>query len=597
MSTLNKELSKKVGLIMWFVVFAAIGVGVVSSNNAEANTLGEAVDNTQFVWTTGGNANWFAQTSAYYYDGDAARSGAIGDSQQTYIQATVTGAGALTFYWKVSSESGYDYLRFYIDGNNKGTISGTVDWTKMSYFIPSGTHTLKWAYTKDGSGISGSDCGWLDKVEFIPTTPAITILSGNYQQAIITTPLAPFVVKLTDIYANPIGSCSVTWQIIEPGYGAVLSATSTTTNVNGTTSTILTLGTKTGAYTVIATGSGLIATFTATATAIPVTVYNPDGSVANYTTIQAGVDACSVGGTVSVAVGTYTEEIYINKRIALVGVGSPTIDPPANGNAVTFDGTSTNGAIVFGFKITGATGSWPNGNGIHCNNGADPSITNNTISGNSNHGIYCDYSSPTITNNTITGNNYRGIYCSSSSSPTITNNTISGNRYDGIYCSSSPTITNNTISGNTYHGIRCDYSSFPIITNNTISGNSSNGIDCYYSSPTITNNTISGNSDNGIYCYSSSCPTITNNIITENGTTSSSYYGIYNSSGPIINYNDVWGNGSGGNNNYCGCSAGLYDISFNPQFIGGGDYHLQGISSCIDAGSNTARGISGTSTD
>ncbi|MEW6070925.1 MAG: hypothetical protein AB1485_09930, partial [Candidatus Thermoplasmatota archaeon] len=109
------------------------------------------------------------QTSTYYYGGDAAQSGAITHNQNTYIQTTVksTKGGTLTFYWKVSSESGYDFLRFYIDGTEQsGKISGTTSWAQKSFNIASGSHTLKWAYTKDGSVSSGSDCGWVDKVVF-----------------------------------------------------------------------------------------------------------------------------------------------------------------------------------------------------------------------------------------------------------------------------------------------------------------------------------------------------------------------------------------------------------------------------------------------
>jgi len=308
-----------------------------------------------------------------------------------------------------------------------------------------------------------------------------------------------------------------------------------------------------------------------------VTVYDAGGSIqGTYTTIQAGINACLVSGTVSVSAGTYTETVYVNKGIALVGVGTPTITAFGLGstNTVTFIGSATNNASISGFKITGATGSYPNGIGIFCNNGS-LTITNNTISGN-NYGIYCWYSSPTITNNIITGNGGNGIFCYHSS-PSITNNTISGN-YIGIYCSySSPSITNNIITGNNSHGIYCCYTS---------------------SSPTITNNTITGNNVSGIYCYGNSSPTITNNIITGNGITSPSYYGIYNSSGnPIIDYNCVWGNGSGGNNNYATCTSGAHDIHIDPQFIGGGDFHLGSSSPCIDAGSNTAPGIYGTSTD
>ena len=283
-----------------------------------------------------------------------------------------------------------------------------------------------------------------------------------------------------------------------------------------------------------------------------VTVYNPNGSIATYTTtIQAGINACLVGGTVSVSAGTYTEAVYVNKGIALVGAGSNSTTITASGlggtNTVTFNVAAANNASISGFRITGATGNWPNGMGIYCGT-ASPTITNNTILWNGNCGICCNTSSPTITNNTISGNSHNGIYCNTSS-PSITNNTISGNS-DGISCSSSLTITNNTISENSDCGIIC-FSSSPIITNNTISGNSEDGIYClcfsFFSSSslTITNNTISGNSHNGIYCYYSS-PTITNNIITENGTTSTYYHGVNNDFNmsqpqgtPTINYNCV----------------------------------------------------------
>ncbi|MEA2055031.1 MAG: DNRLRE domain-containing protein [Candidatus Thermoplasmatota archaeon] len=130
-------------------------------------SLGEAVDNTDLTWSTGGNANWFGQTQTYYYGGDAAQSGDISDNQNTWIKTTVGGQGTLKFYWKVSSETNYDYLRFYIDSSQQTGISGNVDWQQKTYSISSGSHELMWKYTKDGSVSSGSDCGWLDKVEWI----------------------------------------------------------------------------------------------------------------------------------------------------------------------------------------------------------------------------------------------------------------------------------------------------------------------------------------------------------------------------------------------------------------------------------------------
>jgi len=299
-----------------------------------------------------------------------------------------------------------------------------------------------------------------------------------------------------------------------------------------------------------------------------ITVYNTlNILIGSYTTIQEGITACPVGGTVSVSAGTYPEVVYINKGIDLVGQGTPTIDPPFSGDGVAI---GDDNASISGFKITGAS------NGIYCKNYVDSTITNNTITGNSNYGIYCSFrSAPFITNNTISGNSY-GIYCSSYlwwCSPSITNNTISGNSYHGIYCSYSfPTITNNILTGNS-RGIYCSYSS-PYITNNTISGNTNYGIYCSYSSPYITNNIISGNSNYGIYEYDTTSDPRTNYNCFYNNT-SGDYFDEGSTPRTVDWLNTI----------YTG------NISANPQFIGGSDFHLQSSSLCIDKGSNAAPAI------
>ncbi|MCX7914504.1 MAG: hypothetical protein N2511_07970, partial [Thermodesulfovibrionales bacterium] len=114
-----------------------------------------------------------------YYGGDSAQSGAITHNQTTWVETSVTGPGILRFYWKVSSEANFDFLQFSINGFEQTKISGTTNWHEKIYSIPEGSHTLRWEYTKDGSYSSGSDAGWLDKVEFIKTT---TILSEAFEQ-------------------------------------------------------------------------------------------------------------------------------------------------------------------------------------------------------------------------------------------------------------------------------------------------------------------------------------------------------------------------------------------------------------------------------
>ncbi len=131
-------------------------------------SIGEAVDNTNLSWSTGGNASWFGQATEYNNDSDAAESGNISDEQVSYVETTVGGAGNLSFYWKVSSENIYDNLKFYIDGLFTNNISGVTSWEKESYTLSSGSHTLRWSYEKDISISENEDCGWLDKVEFSP---------------------------------------------------------------------------------------------------------------------------------------------------------------------------------------------------------------------------------------------------------------------------------------------------------------------------------------------------------------------------------------------------------------------------------------------
>jgi len=79
-------------------------------------------------FATGGDADWFYQTATYYYDGDAAQSGNIYHNQESWMQTTVSGPGALSFYWKVSSEGSYDFLEFYVDGVRQDRISSLVGW-------------------------------------------------------------------------------------------------------------------------------------------------------------------------------------------------------------------------------------------------------------------------------------------------------------------------------------------------------------------------------------------------------------------------------------------------------------------------------------
>jgi hypothetical protein len=69
----------------------------------------------------------------------------------------------------VSSESGYDYCKFYIDGVLQDSISGTSmsSPAMVSKTTSMGNHILKWEYSKDGSVVVGSDACYVDTINLL----------------------------------------------------------------------------------------------------------------------------------------------------------------------------------------------------------------------------------------------------------------------------------------------------------------------------------------------------------------------------------------------------------------------------------------------
>lgn len=128
--------------------------------------VAEGIDMTGTPISPGGQTPWFTQTSMSHDGTDAARSGSIYENQSSDFSMAVTGPVTVSFWWKVSSESG-DRLRFLIDGvEQPDAISGEVGWQQVIQTVEFGTHTLTWSYTKDASGSGGADCGWVDEVTF-----------------------------------------------------------------------------------------------------------------------------------------------------------------------------------------------------------------------------------------------------------------------------------------------------------------------------------------------------------------------------------------------------------------------------------------------
>ena len=134
-----------------------------------ATPIADAVDQPALAWATDAAHPWTRQTAITHDGIDAARSAAIANNQRTAFTLTIAGPSVMHFWWKVSSESGYDFLTISRDGTRLAAISGEVDWQERMVFVPAGTHTFEWAYAKDNATIGGSDAAWVDQVSFVPT--------------------------------------------------------------------------------------------------------------------------------------------------------------------------------------------------------------------------------------------------------------------------------------------------------------------------------------------------------------------------------------------------------------------------------------------
>ena len=226
------------------------------------------------------------------------------------------------------------------------------------------------------------------------------------------------------------------------------------------------------------------------------TIYNAIYVPDNYSTIKEAVNAANAGDTIIVRSGFYHESVVLNKMLALIGDGMPTISAH-DSDCIAI---SANHCIVKGFKCINAPyynsgielrqgAVWNiianntceyNGGGITLLGRNDNNtISNNTIHKNGDNGIYIGGSeNNTISNNEITYSNYNdvysydgyGIYMSGSTNNTIINNKITENKEEGIYIegSSNNRFVDNVISRNNDNGVSLSTTYYRYSKNNTL---------------------------------------------------------------------------------------------------------------------------------
>ena len=141
--------------------------GEIASASALVSEDFETGDFSKFPWEHHGDASWtitsYENNSGTY----SARAGTIDHDERATLRVTLDCvSGDITFYRKVSSESDYDHLEFYIDSVEMDKWSGEEDWAEVSFYVDGGKRTFEWTYSKDGSESEGDDTAWIDDIVF-----------------------------------------------------------------------------------------------------------------------------------------------------------------------------------------------------------------------------------------------------------------------------------------------------------------------------------------------------------------------------------------------------------------------------------------------
>jgi len=132
----------------------------------------ESGDFSKFVWESVNNLNWKID-SIYKYEGQYSTrsSSSTGnyDTSSIYLTMNVLVDDSISFYRKVSTETDYDILHFYIDGVDLGSWSGNINWQRFAFPVTTGIHTFQWSYIKDNYSVNYLDATWIDYIKFPPT--------------------------------------------------------------------------------------------------------------------------------------------------------------------------------------------------------------------------------------------------------------------------------------------------------------------------------------------------------------------------------------------------------------------------------------------
>jgi uncharacterized delta-60 repeat protein len=123
-------------------------------------------------WSGGGGNPWTVQDQTAGTGQYAVRSGLIADNQSSSLVLLIDTLGGVgSFDLRASSELGWDFLEFYLNGARLQRWSGEVGWQNYQFAVPPGVNQFEWRYTKDANFSSGLDAAFIDNLYLPQNTP------------------------------------------------------------------------------------------------------------------------------------------------------------------------------------------------------------------------------------------------------------------------------------------------------------------------------------------------------------------------------------------------------------------------------------------
>ncbi len=213
---LGKWFHQKLAVLVLLLVWATAG---------HSQTLGEALNATNLMWTTSGSngaPGWTIQGSTTHDGVLAAQSGRLFGGQTSILQTVTNGPGTMTFWWYCPAID--RKLAVFVNNMEIWGMGGSFGWDRQTIYLGSGFQTVKWVYSTLSLG--GSERCYVDEVVFTPGTTAPIINTQPLSQSQVPGLNATF--SATVIGTPPLLH---QWQFNEANIVDATNSTFTITNV------------------------------------------------------------------------------------------------------------------------------------------------------------------------------------------------------------------------------------------------------------------------------------------------------------------------------------------------------------------------------